>query len=89
MNLGGGLMAASSAPGSALRIQFERAVCLDSPAPAAASDSQPAALPDPLDAPLPPSLGGDAGYGFSQQDGLFWCARCRPETGWPAETRRC
>jgi hypothetical protein len=82
MNLGGGLMAAAPAPGSALRLAFERVVCLDSPAPAPASDSQPAALPDPLDAPLPPSLGGDAGFGYSQQDGLFWCAGARgPETG--------
>ena len=82
MNLGGGLMAAAPAPGSALRLQFERVVSLDSPAPAGAyGDSQPAALPDPLDAPLPPLLGGDAGFGYSQQDGLFWCAATRAPNG--------
>ena len=93
MNLGGGLMAAPPAPGSALRLQFERGFSLDSPAPGGAyADSQGcAALPDPLDAPLPPSL-GDAGFGYSQQDGLFWCARWRPERtaaeAAPALTRR-
>ena len=86
MNLGGGLIAAPPAPGSVLRLQFERGFSLDSPAPGGAyADSQGcAALPDPLDAPLPPSL-GDAGFGYSQQDGLFWCARKRPETACKTE----
>ena len=81
MDLGGGMMAAH-APGSALRLTFER-VTLDSPAPPAAAasdspleDSQAGAqlLPDPLDAP--PAWGG-ASLPFSQEVGLFWCVCAR------------
>ncbi len=75
MNLGGGMLAAP-APGSALRLCFERVVSLDSPAaPAACESQEAAALPDPLDAPSFGLL--DAAPSLSQDAGLFWCGEAR------------